>query len=1307
MNGRLCRRVTALVLILAFFTSIVPAAGSADTEPTPYQDMLNAVLNGERSWVTDTLVNDNRATNPIAILNGRQGGKSLAKDALDRYRGIDAESQTYQAIYRGMVSVMDKVYNADEYVGTLIDAAGKIVAWAANLFSSSQEIALMLDDLTASRDELHYDSLLKGMFTKSYTASDGTTLQELEGSLGTVQAVKNYLKIGKSLNSLAKSWMSSYNDPEDPDASYGYYLDGELLHYNGRLRAFSAEYIEDFAIPLEENAESFLNSIGKVAGKSRTIFNTTPEASARIAANLAMIAQLSIIAPQSELNGFSYREYINELLLDYEAKDLLSISGFFLNYSYTAADTYIYLNSIQQQKEWIAGPLYQIAGTTDDMSIRDSVRNFDNLLREEYDKSLLSWDTIQRYLRENQVVSKKLSKAVKSYLAKSLHLTRDYALGATLADLVAVVSISSWAADQVVGLKETCKKTYELLYWERFKELSLQVYRDNLEDYQNSPSEETAETVIQDLLFLQKVQLYGEKIAFDLVTAPNDSWLGSLYDCTEIQENWEKEYQYRVDELMAASVLPPITGITVKSGSTMIVRYREDIGYYAVIDGVDYIDLPVRLSGGLTLNGTLIVDNPLSTALGIGFISAGNGAVIQLKNGDLCIGELEQEPGSIRISLGNNSTIRVTENLTLYTAACSGGAPGSIVTKNAELHGNAQMTIQVSGDVTGVGGGAETIIMTGEKGRIDGTLNVGTLRLQGSAAEITGKISVTDTLYGPAVSLTGARNIEFSGDTIETGIWNGDLTVRNAALNGVRIKGSLFDKGGTTYNSTVTVDKALSCTGESMMGSGDTLQVYGSAWFSKPIAGAGKLRLWGDLSTADNLTLPQEITLCGKVSQGVSGVFAVDTIHFANTGSVGITVRDTVTVTRLLDNPVGKVTAETPIFLGDTALVAEDFRGTISVLNWTPKNGAVVSGDLIIRDGGTVTGERLTVGGTLTAEGTAILDGCAVQVGGLRSNTALTLENGAVLTANGPAELRGTLSSLTELTVNGDLFVARFSTDGALRVRGDVTVQENAALGTLTLDGTFVQEIAGADFTVENLNILNSSGRPLRLGQTITVTGCYSNPACEIRGGKIKGGLETTESVTADKTLSGDLILVSPLTVTGCTLTVNGRLSAKSITLVNSTLVVNGSLSADGLTLEGSILTVDGDITLSGGACLLDGVSLVRTEGTLYSPRGTIVSEGSLEVRGDLILEDTTLTGGTVILGGDLYGNASLQPGSLCLNGKTRQRISAGGLTAGDMTLANPSRGGILLEKQMKYTGEFLPGNTALFNAYNLVKEAE
>lgn len=1236
--------------------SLLPnSAFAVEGTLTPNQNLLEAMLSGERQWVIETLVNDKRSNNPMAIARHAETEPSMAWEALDHYRsGSSAE----WVAYKTMIDAMYFAYNTDEYTKGFFDDLGELASWAVGLFTGD-EIRSAAETLNRSRGEIHYDNLLQDIFTANYTASDGTTLLDIESSDVLIKQLQGAAAYCSTLFNYINRYIGTVTEKEN-------------------YAAITSEYVDEYVLPYSDAAEKSLKALGELSNGS---MSHNDKLIAQLAGNLTAVARLTTVSPKPSYAGFSYLDYLGEYFTDTGIADLAAAAGKPFQAADTALENYLFLESIRAQRDTIAAPLERLSAHAVNDDMRQSVNNFERILSAEYDKKFLKWDQIQTYLRNNQVVGQGLSKVLEGSLKKRLHLTEDYMLGQAIAKLTNIVGIVSWISDQAIGLKTICAKTFELVYWEDIMRAGVETYRADLAVYRNSPTEDTARDVLDDLLMLQRLRLYGEKIACQLGSAPNNSWLGWVLNG---EAAWEDLYQRSVDILMSASPVPVLTGLTVGQGQTMRIAYDDRAGFVGNCGGRFYVDLPLRLTGGAAINGTLII-NAGGRCFGAGYFDLGSTGSLLLDGCSFSAGEYIQRGGTL--SLNNSSQLTCTEQLHLGSPAIQSDAgPVTLTTRGLELSGTADCTVEAGGNVSGNGSITALTLNSGGQ-TVSGTISTEALRFIGTSASVDGKVTVTDTLYGPSVELTGGKNILLSGGTIEGSSWNSDLTVQNASLPTVRINGHLYDKGGSTYTGNVAVKGPFDLLASSRIGGGSVLSIYGSAHFAQPPSGNGCLDLFGDLDVLDNAIITPKLNFTGSVPQDVSGEFTAGTVQFANTGP-GVKVWDRITISELLENPAGRIEEVRPVKLADGARLSGNFNGSISMLNGTLPDGAVISGNLTLRDGGTISGTSAAVSGKLLLEGAGTVDGCAMTVGGLTSSKSLTLQNNAQVTVRDSATLGGKLENPTELAVYDDLTMNGLTASGTLRARGDVLVSGTTTLGGLTLDGFFLQEVSGSSFTVGDLNIHNTSGRPLKLGQTITVTGRYDNPNTEVKGGLIQGGAGVSQEINTDRVLRGGLTQNVPLTLNNCTLTVEGPVSVPGVTLTNARLIVKGKL------------------TLTGNASSIDSGSTLTVRGEMRSASGEIILGGTLDVRDDLTLEKTKVTGGNLALGGDLYGSAAVQTESLILNGLIRQRIEADNLHTGDVLFANTSKGGVLLEKKLYYSGAFTPGATPLFNENNLVREA-
>ena len=118
------------ILILSLFAGVYQFS-RANSYDSPNVVMLEAMLNGDRRWVINTLVDDNRSTNPY------NNGKSLMETALSQYQNID--DPNYREIYTIMVDMLNDYYYSNswkqDFQAILVDKATEI----AQVFTGDEE----------------------------------------------------------------------------------------------------------------------------------------------------------------------------------------------------------------------------------------------------------------------------------------------------------------------------------------------------------------------------------------------------------------------------------------------------------------------------------------------------------------------------------------------------------------------------------------------------------------------------------------------------------------------------------------------------------------------------------------------------------------------------------------------------------------------------------------------------------------------------------------------------------------------------------------------------------------------------------------------------------------------------------------------------------------------------------------------------------------------------------------------------------------------------------------------------------------
>ena len=1260
------RAIASLVLFLiigALFTQ----SFAANTESAPNKALLDAMLYGDRHWVIETLVDDSRVNNPMAIKQATSNNQSMAREALNTYRGIDANGQTASSLYKSMIDIMEKIYNRDEYIKGIVDEAGNLVSWLAGWFSGKAEVEQTIDDLTASTDELRYESLLKAIFSEKYTASDGTTLGESESTLVLVRQIKD-----------AVSYMNKFVSVGRAQAM--------AVVGAANLTAFDAEYIDKYATPFIDAGTKFMASLSQLQkgddSKDAAVL-------AEAAAYLATIGNLVVLSPSETFMGYSYHDFLAGYLVDTGVVDVLKAAGKTLNIAETALEGYLYINSIQGQKESFAGGVERLSEFASDEDLKKAISYFSDMLSDEYDTSLIGYDSIIRYLRENNTVSSTFVNGSKNLFTKLFHISETSLASAAASRAVAVVDITSWVADQAIGLKDTCKKTYQLLCLEDITNLCIEMYKSDLAEYQSEPSDENASIVLDDLMILQKVRLYGEKIAYGISAGQVDSLIGQIIWGGETSDSLQLLYQTSIDALIAASVIPPLDGVTVESDEIITINYDERTGYTGIINrGGKLIYLPElssQLAGGLTVNGTLIITGDPGVPLGISYISAAPSAIVGVVTGRVIIDELYCPSGTVNITLNNGATLEVTDELNVAGCIYSSESDSPLEVCNLNLRGSfAGGELHVGGDIIADNGSVETLVLHSENNQtVSGELSCDKLSITGSTLDVQGQVTVYEELYAPSTEVINGRNILLDGGALTSSSFNGDLSTNSVSLSNITINGSLYDGGATTYSNSVIVGSNLSLSGTPSFSAGSLVTVHRAVDIAcESISGVCALSVGGDVSVSDSASL-SELNMCGSLPQEIVGNLTAETIVLNN--PKGIRIDGEVTAGKTLTQlDTGAITGDA-LMLGDGGVLTDNsFVGNLSVHNYALDGDRKVDGNLTIRDGGTVSGGALTVTGSLSIEDTAAFSGTSVTAGLLNSQGSITSDG--PINVNGTANCRGTIDTTSYVAIAGDLISDSLTCNGEMCVKGDIT-------GTLTstvlvLDGRYRQNVYGTVRTTD-LFIRNTSTSGVNIEGDIYASANYQNSGAPVSGNPIHVG-EGGFGIEADTTLSGDQTIDGALTLDGNSLKIDGSLTV-----------------TDGISLKNATLIITGNLTVSGGSINVDENSAITVGRQAHIRASGISQNGEMTIGSDLYISSAEMSGqGVLTLKGDLQSGGAITQDKLILSGLVRQYIDSDSVSVQDVELRNSSNGGVYLISKISYSNSLDTGSTVVKNEQNFVKGA-
>ena len=1261
------KKAFSLIILILIISSFLTQSFATNTEPMPNKALLDAMLYGDRHWAIETLIDDSRVNNPMAIKQATSNNQSMARQALNTYRGIDADGQAASSLYKSMIDIMEKIYNRDEYIKGIVDEAGNLVSWLAGWFSGKAEVEQTIDDLTASTDELRYESLLKAIFSEKYTASDGTTLGESESTLVLVRQIKD-----------AVSYMNKFISVGRAQAS--------AVVGAANLTAFDAEYIDKYATPFIDAGTKFMTSLSQLQkgddSKDAAVL-------AEAAAYLATIGNLVVLSPSETFMGYSYHDFLAGYLVDTGVVDVLKAAGKTLNIAETALEGYLYINSIQRQKESFAGGVERLSEFASDEDLKKAISYFSDMLSDEYDTSLIGYDSIIRYLRENNTVSSTVVNGSKKLFTKLFHISETSLASAAASRAVAVVDITSWVADQAIGLKDTCKKTYQLLCLEDITNLCIEMYKADVAEYQAEPSDENAAVVLDDLMILQKVRLYGEKVAYGISAGQVDSLIGQIIWGGETADSLKLLYQTSIDALIAAAVIPPMDGVTVEADDIITINYDERTGYTGIINrGGKLIYLPElssQLAGGLTVHGTLGITGYSGIPLAISYLSASPGATVGVLSGQVIIDELYCPSGTVNITLTNDATLKITDEMNVASCVYSTESNSPLEVCNLNLRGSfTGGELLVSGSITADNGSVETLHLQSDTGQtILGNLSCGKLDVSGSSLDVQGQVIVTEELSSPSTEVVNGRNILLDGGTLTESIFNGDLSTQNVLLSGNTIKGSLYDSGSTTYSNSVVVEGSLSLSGTPSFSAGSLVTVHRAVDIAcESISGVCTLSVGGDISVSDCASL-SELNMCGSAPQEIVGNLTAETIVLDN--PKGIKIVGEVTASKTLTQlDTGAITGDA-LMLGDGGVLTDNsFVGNLSVHNYTLDGTAKIDGDLTIRDGGTVSGGELTITGELCIAENAAFSGTSVTAGLLNSQGSITSDGH--INVNGTANCSGTIDTTSYVAIAGDLISDSLTCNGEIHVKGDIT-------GTLTstvlvLDGRYRQNVYGTVRTTD-LFIRNTSASGVNIEGDVYASANYQNAGAPVSGNPIHVG-EGGFGIETDTTLSGDQSIDGVLTLDGNSLKIDGSLTV-----------------TDGISLKGATLLITGNLTVTGGSISVDENSVLIVDRRAHITASGITQNGEMTVGSDLYISSAAMSGqGVLTLKGDLQSGGAITQDKLILSGLVRQYIDSSSVSVQDVELRNISNGGVYLISKISYSNSLDTGSTVVTNEQNFVKEA-
>ena len=1273
---------TSIIATSLFF----PIQGRASEQPSPNVAMAEAILHGKRKFVKESLLNDNFSTNPHALVNGLGNDNSMMANVLSQYQNKNDEN--YSAAYKTAVDIMEKVYNGSDYTQSVTDYVTEFAASLLEFFNL--DASGVMSDLTKSIGEIRYESILKDSLDADYTTSSGIKLSSKESELINLRRLEKGAKNLSSFTSLFKSL-----------------ADNDSGSANG---ADMLDYYNNFLLPYGDKVNTVLSSFSSEQGSWD---KESLEAMNNFITAIAMVQQGDRFVTSSDAVGQKIVTYCPTYFLDESTLDLIGFANNGMKNASTAISSYMFIRSIQEQKDSIAGPLQRIAENTSDSSMKNVYNTFANEISSSADSQTVKYETVIRYINQSGTVSNfisgKISDGVKN-AANVANLGTEYtALSSVFSKASNVVGISGWCADKLIGFESTCKKTYELKYLDKMIKQAVKTCNNDISTYESNKTDSNATKVLDDLQFIQKLRLRGETISYSMMHNQFDSPLvkllatGTLNKDEMADSYLDKIYQYHIDALVGASVMPLSTdGFTVNDGETLTLlydaRYGGVYGLYTKSDKSIYsiAESQYRFANGINVSS----GGKLVTATSDFYIPyiKNNGGTVLIGNNVQNLSELSQSSGTATFGNGSFSVY----DMQIDGGTVNSGGTASLVCDNVnisnkptitnvafttntsnisgelQLNGNkfivnSQATISgtidggdvwINGNLKSNSSNVSNLNISGNNNQnIEGNLNVENLNYSSNGTvNQQGTIYVSGNVQNTSTNIINSENtiIKSTGD-IAGNYYNSGITLDGTTLSsGKTIKGNVFTKN-TVNLGDITVLSSISQESGTLNLNGD-VTVKSDAHFNGTVTqGNNDFYSYGDIDGKD-ITLGN-LTMCGKLPQKIESSLQVN--DFCNKNKQ-LTVNATVVVKGAATSENAPINGKN-IKLTDTASFGDTYyKGDITVDGLSGSLPQNLYGKLYLTNDITHSGksniESLEhTGGTLT----------------LAENADLTVKG--IFNNSSSAQIQGD----GIINVDSDLYNSGTMDVGTVNLNGDLSNSGTFNAKNLNITSKIPITVSGDEISVTNLDIIGK--KQVTVSSVIKVSGKYKGNSKVVNPKNIVVlQLDSNNDISYDDLLN----INGDLNIDGYTL-----IAKKGLTVTNGNIILS----------NGGKLIVEGNTNISGSSSnkinIDDTSSMKLNKLTFVKGIGNIEVDGDLHFMGDTSLTSTNISGnGTVTINADLYGSSLTinKPQNFNITGKTPQIIECGGANFDNLNIFNPCVSGVTFSDTVYCYGTLTTNDTKI-----------
>lgn len=1252
-------------------------------EVSPNVLLLESLLNN-RHWVIESLVNSDFQNNPYTELITSATEESFMEEVLTNYKS----DQAFKLLVDGMTTYKNSGTYATNW-------SQELVAVLLHSLGLMDDEALLdyVDNHVKSVDNLQYEDIINNVLAQDYTSSWGSTLFEADSNL------EQYRQFSKTLKSLS-GFQKALKDNNSLFAD-GYFTSAEdFMDYTDHFLTAYEDTLYDALVSLP-NCQQFADNEAltkKIIGASALAFVLSAET--YDPTNLSD-------ADSPDAQG----EYLSEIYSEYFASDidaLLSAAGKVLKVGSIAMEYAILLETLIAQKDTTVQVMNRVRNNTSDMDLSNTLYMYTDMVADQGNTQALAYDIIVDYVNKQDKIGKTAIKTTGQVFHKYLNLRCGYfdankmvmtnAISENLIRAGKCLQIAFWVSDKATNISDTAKKIYICKYVEQLIQETVCTYNADYQAYLTDKTDENAKKVLDDLEFLKKLRLYGEKQAYGSVCAQTESIIGILLGGSDVQAHIDERYQGNIDALLGCTLAPTSNlSFTVQEGETLDLfsytlsngtftvygRYKKADGTLVEFPEADMILMSsLKLAGGtvnlyggrngiqlflptLESSGNSVI-NVLGSNVAIGKLSNTGNLTVQLKDSTSTyqITDCLQNSGTLNMN-GMGQTVRI------QTAENSGSWILTDVT--AAIYGNILNNGAVSGKVNICGDGSKTYD-TGysENGiqTMSGTGNYSDLYFNNTTKEgvkITGTQTVSRYIACEKTRLRTSENIVLIGNcAIQNNYFKNSLTFKDfTTTESIRIGGTGVIQGDVTFGGAVTFQDGLHVTREcKTLTLNSAVTVKGDMKYDGGvIQGSDWLLLGGDLEITTDAPQIAKLDFVGNIPQTVSAsnTLTVSELNNQNSSVGGVEFKSKVYVKGVLQSATTSAykNGENIVLTQTAHLNGNTIRGSISAENWTCTDSATVKGTLF-------------ASGSNTIEAGVQLTAVAVR----QSGGTLTVAENSMLYCKGDLLLGCSTSNSGTVVTDGDCKINGAFTGGNVKIKGDLSASAEFKADSLEFNSRVAQQFSNSGkTTVKNLTIQNTSNSGFTVGSVVEVESSFTNRCTNlIHGENIR--------------LTGDALYIDSGTVKA-DFSVSGNYTVKS----GETLTVNGTLALQPdavFTVEsGATVLVKRSIVSSGATIMVEEGGTVEIADYLSSSNDTYQIDGNFTIKGDAKMTSATVNAaGLITFKGDLAISGGNWNGpNIAFISKVPQVISGSSVTVGDLTVDNLSKTGIQMNADITVSG--------------------